>query len=77
MFFVREAPYTPYLIFRDDIKLKSGEAVEYTPRYVTKRFNEIAKSNDNNGVVISGGKLGGKALMLVYSREKCGTDCTR
>lgn len=66
--FVRNAPFFPYIVIRDDIQLKSKSEVDCVARYVTHPKNTI--SYKGNGVVINGCYKGNKALVLAYTLDK-------
>ncbi len=67
LYFVRNLDNgrTPYLIWRDDAAMNDSRSVEFETRFITYPDNIIAAKGD--GVVITGGKSGAKALLVTYS----------
>ena len=66
LYFVRNAPYSPYVIFRDDAAMRDASEVEFVSRLITKPEHKV--TSDGKAAIITTSS-GAKAMILTYSGD--------
>lgn len=67
LYFMRNAPYSPYVIFRDDAAMRDGSEVEFVSRLITKPEHGV-KVEGKSAIITTSSDA--KALVLTYSGDK-------
>ena len=67
LYFVRNAPYSPYVIFRDDAAMRDASEVEFVSRLITKPEHKV--TSEGKAAIITTSS-GAKAMILTYSGDK-------